>query len=111
MPTVTWKPGEYNYYAFLDECRWDPQDKKRKTRSIYLGNTVEKAERKLRQLVQDDEEYSRLVRQLRERRPEGKPPVDEAGKAARQLERLAERFQDKEVRAVIEAAVRQLRNG
>ncbi|WP_334110554.1 hypothetical protein [Thermodesulfitimonas autotrophica] len=111
MGCVTWKPSRYKYYAFYDEHRYDRQERKGKTRSVYLGADPAKAAAKLRQVVQDEAEYSRLVKQLWERRPAGRPPQDEAARAVKALSRLTERFRDERVKAAIAAAIERLKEG
>ncbi|HHW42536.1 MAG TPA: hypothetical protein GXX25_01765 [Desulfotomaculum sp.] len=105
MPSVTWKPIDGRYYAYLNECRYEREKKGPVTSSTYLGSTPERAAEKLRRLVQDEGEYSRLVDDLYRKRPAGKPPGSEEEKAALSLRRLARRYESPRVQEAVKAAL------
>lgn len=110
MPCVTWKPITGNYYAYLDTCRYDPEKKRPRTTGTYLGSTPEKAAAKLKALV-PEVEYPHLVEQLYRKRPQDKPPQNEAGKAARELIRLKAKYRDERVQQAVNAALEILEGG
>ncbi|MGI9862881.1 hypothetical protein SDD30_15995 [Moorella naiadis] len=111
MACIVWKPLVSGYYAYLETCLYDREKKRPKSKGVYLGSTPEKAAAKLRRLVPDEAEYSRLVAELYRKRPAGKPPQDEVGKAARELARLKGKYQNERVQAAVNAALAILEGG
>lgn len=111
MPCITWKPIAYGYYAYLETTVYDQVKKGPTTKSHYLGSTPDKAEVKLKEMVQDQEELTHLLGELHRKQPAGKPPQDEAGKAIKALEKMLDRFKDERVKGVLKEAVLKLERG
>ncbi|ACV64437.1 hypothetical protein Dtox_3729 [Desulfofarcimen acetoxidans DSM 771] len=101
MPSIIWKPITGNYYAYLQECYYDPQRKGPKTKNIYLGSTPKKAEEKLKQFVTDGEQLTFYIEELYRKRPTGKPPSDEIAVAVKAIDKLTSRFKDKRVKDIL----------
>lgn len=106
MSYIIWKPITGNYYAYLEECYYHRERKKSAVRGRYLGSSLEKAEAKLRAMVNDDAEYAKLVEELHRKRPEGKPPnKDIRKKAVKALEKFITRYEDNIVKEAINTAI------
>ena len=108
MPSIIWKPITGHYYAYLQECFYDPTTKGPKTKNIYLGSTPEKAEEKLRRVVTDSEQLTFFVGEIYRKQPAGRPPADEKAVAVKALNTLSRRLKDEAVKAVILRAIKEL---
>lgn len=111
MSCITWKPIAYGYYAYLETTVYDQVKKGSTTKSFYLGSTLDKAEEKLKKLVQDQDQLTHLLDELYRKRPAGKPPQDELSKAIKALKRLSDRFKDERIKVVLKEAVTKLERG
>ncbi|WP_151191819.1 hypothetical protein [Desulfotomaculum copahuensis] len=105
MRNVTWKSVAGKHCAYLESGFGGHRKKSPALKDIYLGNTPERAAARLRRLVGDNEEYFHLVTELYRKRPGRKPPVNEREKVVRALRRLAARYKDEEVQAVLQQAL------
>ena len=109
MPSIIWKPITGKYYAYLQECFYDPKKKGPKTKNIYLGSTPNKAEEKLKRVVADSGQLTFLVGELYRKQPTGSPPADEIAVAVKAVDKLTDRFKDERVKAILTQALETLK--
>lgn len=111
MRSIVWRPVAGKYCAYLELNREESSSGNPVSRHIYLGNTPERAAARLRRLAGGDDDYLSLIMELYRRRPGRKPPVNEREKVARSLRRLAARYKDECVQAVLKRALIALESG
>lgn len=109
MACVTWKPIRTGYFAYLDTSYYDPEIKGPRYKGTYLGSTPERAEAKLKTLVQDKEELTRLTEELYRKHPPGRPPQDEKAKAIKVLDRLINKTSDVQTMEILQEAINKLK--
>lgn len=109
MACITWKPIRAQYTAYMETSYYDPEKKGPRYKGTYLGSTPQRAEAKLKTLVQDKEELARLTKELYRKHPPGRPPQDERSKAIKTLDRLINKTSDVQAREILQEAINRLK--